>query len=97
MNCRLGGECELVSRDYLLVSEIESMPATIGVAQCLKCSQVYEAIGWKPRICDYCDLPYKDSLHDPCLGTIEGVIRACCGHGDPSRRYFVMSDGTLVQ
>ena len=34
-----------------------------------------------PRPCPKCNqLPNKNG-HDPCLGTIEGVFAACCGHG----------------
>ena len=76
---------ELVSRDDLL--------GGVGVAQCLRCSQVFEATGWQPRACAHCDLPYGESLHDPCLGTLEGVVEACCGHGNESRRYVSYADG----
>jgi hypothetical protein len=63
--------------------------ARVGIAQCVDCSQVYEATGWRERVCDHCRLPYGESLHDPCLGTLEGVTEACCGHGDPSRAYMI--------
>jgi hypothetical protein len=63
------------------------------VAQCLDCSLVFEATGWQPRVCGHCGLGYGESLHDPCLGTLEGVVEACCGHGDESRRYVSYADG----
>lgn len=77
--CRLGGSCELVSREALL-----GKPA---VAQCVKCSLVYEAASWRLRHCDHCGLDWGESLHDPCLGELPGVAAACCGHGDESKRY----------
>lgn len=79
MICRLGGECELVSREGII--------GRPGIAQCLRCSQVYEATGWQARRCDHCGMEYGESMHDPCLGEIEGAAEACCGHGDESRRY----------
>lgn len=66
-----------------------------GIAQCLDCSQVFETVGWQPRVCVSCGLGYGESLHDPCLGTIEGAVDACCGHGDESRRYVSYADGRL--
>lgn len=81
--CRLGGDCDLVSRANVLG---DRMP---HVAQCARCSQVYEATGWEPRVCGFCGLAFGESLHDPCLGTLDPPRQACCGHGDPSRRYGV--------
>ena len=60
-----------------------------GIAQCVRCATVYEATTWRPRQCETCGLVYGESTHDPCLGYIEGVTSACCGHGDPARRYGV--------
>lgn len=88
MTCRLGGECDLVSRDHLF--------GRPGIAQCRKCSQVYEATGWTHRVCPHCEKPYGESLHDPCLGTLEGVAEACCGHGDPTKAYVSYRDGRRV-
>lgn len=80
-----GAECRLVSRAEML--------GTAGVAQCLDCSTVYEPDGWRERRCDHCDMVFGQSLHDPCLGWLEGVVEACCGHGDESRRYVTYADG----
>ena len=77
--------------DHQLVSRADVMGHP-HVAQCALCSQVFEAT-WHPRVCAHCDLPYGESLHDPCLGTLEGVAEACCGHGDESRRYVSYVDG----
>jgi len=80
-------EHELISREVVLGDHAP------GIAQCLRCSQVFEATGWQPRVCAHCGLAYGESLHDPCLGTLEGVMEACCGHGDESRRYVSYADG----
>ena len=85
MNCRLGGNCELVSRGELLRRP--------GVAQCIRCSVVYEVVEWAPRTCKHCHLSYGESLHDPCLGTLPDVVEACCGHGDETARYVTYRDG----
>lgn len=86
--CRLGGACTLVSRDAML--------GRIGVAQCVRCSTVYAATNWAPRVCAHCGLAWGESLHDPCLGTLEGVTQACCGHGNPSLAYRQYADGRIV-
>jgi hypothetical protein len=84
--CRLGGPCDLVTRDSLFGYNVRD---GVGIAQCVRCSHVYEATGWQPRYCDHCHLFWGESLHDPCLGTIPGVKAACCGHGGLMERYNV--------
>lgn len=68
-----------------------------GIAQCVRCSQVYEATGWVPRSCGHCGLFWGESLHDPCLGTIPGVLAACCGHGGLMERYGVPEGWTRTE
>ena len=34
-----------------------------------------------PRACPKCSKVPTRAGHDPCLGTIEGAVSACCGHG----------------
>lgn len=84
--CRLGGDCELMSRDDIYGWAVVG---GAGIAQCVKCSTVYESTGWRPRQCEECHLMYGESTHDPCLGQLEGTTGACCGHGDPARRYGI--------
>lgn len=82
--CRVTGEpCRLRSREAVYGD------LAPGVAQCLDCSTVYEASGWKLRLCTHCKRFWGASLHDPCLGTLPNVSGACGGHGDPSQRYGV--------
>ena len=97
--CRIGGECDLVSRDEMLVPERPGLPRSIGIAQCVKCSEVYQAQDWQPRTCASCHEPYGEMLADPCLRLLAGtgVVRACCGHGDVAHAYAAYHDGTLVE
>lgn len=44
------------------------------------------------RPCGYCDLPNTPEGHDGCLGTLPGVMNACCGHGDPDDAYIQYND-----
>ena len=81
MICRLGGDCDPVDRSTVYG------PHDGGVMQCVRCSTVYAPTGWAPRACGHCGREYGESLHDPCLGTLPGVVDACCGHGDPARAY----------
>lgn len=42
------------------------------------------------RICEPCGEPIVDGEPDPCLGRIEGVEGACCGHGDHTKAYVAL-------
>jgi hypothetical protein len=46
--------------------------------------------------CTVCHLPPTPEGHDPCLGRLEGVTSACCGHGGVVEGYRVLEDGTRV-
>lgn len=48
---------------------------------CVKCGRGYEP-GEEP---------------DPCLGTLPGVIEACCGHGNPNKAYAFFENGVLLR
>lgn len=43
------------------------------------------------RCCGYCGKQDTPEGHDGCLGTLEGVMNACCGHGDTSEAYVQFS------
>lgn len=88
--CRLGGPCQLISREDVYGWTIEG---GAGIAQCVRCSTVYEATGWRPRQCSFCGLVWGESTHDPCLGHLDGTTSACCGHGDNDRRYGIPGEG----
>lgn len=40
----------------------------------------------KPK-CGHCGLPRTKEGHDGCIGTLEGVKNACCGHGEEAVAY----------
>lgn len=40
------------------------------------------------RECGHCGLENTIDGHDGCLGSIRGVLNACCGHGIESDRYI---------
>lgn len=94
-DCRLGGPCDLITREGAYGMNARD---GVGVAQCTRCSIVYEAIGFQRRVCPECHLEWGESLHDPCLeqadGTreIPGAVAACCGHGGRLPRYGVPDD-----
>jgi len=44
---------------------------------------------WKERPCGHCDLHDTTEGHDGCLGTLPGVMNACCGHGDKHEGAYV--------
>lgn len=45
------------------------------------------------RPCAACGAPQTPEGHDPCLGTLQGVTGACCGHGYPEDSYVLFDDG----
>lgn len=52
--------------------------------------------GWQSRPCGACGQPFTPEGHDPCLGTLKGVMNACCGHGHPSEAYVQLDNGTVI-
>lgn len=50
----------------------------------------------KPRRCKKCGENPTEEGHDSCLGTLEGVKHACCGHGILGMAYVVLDDGTRI-
>lgn len=51
---------------------------------------------YRQRPCGHCGLHYTKEGHDGCLGTIPNVQNACCGHGEVSSAYVVLSDGSRL-
>jgi len=48
------------------------------------------------RDCGHCGLPDTPEGHDGCLGTLPGVMNACCGHGVTGDAYVQFPDGTRI-
>ncbi len=45
------------------------------------------------RECGFCDRVDTSEGHDGCLGTLDGVMNACCGHGVTRDAYVQLSSG----
>lgn len=39
------------------------------------------------EICGHCNIPRTPEGHDGCIGTLENVRNACCGHGETKMAY----------
>ncbi len=52
---------------------------------------------WREKSCGYCGLHFTKEGHDGCLGTLPGVMNACCGHGDINDAYVQFLDGVIVR
>lgn len=54
---------------------------------------------YKERPCGYCN---KHSInegfesYDACIGKVDGLINACCGHGDASSAYAQINKNTIL-
>lgn len=52
---------------------------------------------WKNRPCGHCGRHNTQEGHDGCLGTLAGVINACCGHGEPENAYVQFENGSDIR
>lgn len=52
---------------------------------------------YEDRSCGYCNLYQTKEGHDGCLGTLNGIMNACCGHGRSNESYVQFLDGHCVQ
>ena len=51
----------------------------------------------KPQ-CSVCNLKRTPEGHDGCLGTLKGLMNACCGHGGKAEGAFVQFlDGSTIK
>lgn len=51
---------------------------------------------YKDRPCKKCNKVYTKEGHDACLGTLKGVLNACCGHGVTDHAYVQLLDGFSI-
>lgn len=54
------------------------------------------ADAWGIRPCGHCGLHDTPEGHDACLGTLTGVMNACCGHGETEAAYVQFADGLTI-
>ena len=50
----------------------------------------------KDRACGNCGNPETEEGHDACLGTLPGLMNACCGHGLKNEAYIQLMDSTSI-
>jgi len=55
-----------------------------------------KVISEKTRSCRYCKTPNTKEGHDPCLGTLPGIMNACCGHGNINQMYVQFLDSHCI-
>ena len=49
-----------------------------------------------PRQCGKCKANDRPDGHDACLGELQGIMNACCGHGDDAATYVQFLDGSTI-
>lgn len=54
------------------------------------------ATTYESRPCGHCDKMQTKEGHDPCLGTLIGIMNACCGHGQERESYVQFLDGNGI-
>jgi len=52
---------------------------------------------WQGRPCGHCDRMATAEGHDACLGTLPGVMNACCGHGIREEAYVRFTNGVVLR
>ncbi|HDZ24927.1 hypothetical protein LCGC14_1060700 [marine sediment metagenome] len=52
---------------------------------------------WKETPCGICGEKSTEEGHDKCIGTLPGVMNACCGHGQIDEAYVVFSDERILR
>lgn len=55
------------------------------------------ATTWQDRPCGHCDKRNTPEGHDGCLGTLPGVVNACCGHGCREESYIQFENGVTLR
>jgi len=49
------------------------------------------------KSCGHCGKHDTEEGHDGCLGTLPGVMNACCGHGQANEAYVQFWDGICIR
>jgi hypothetical protein len=52
---------------------------------------------WDKLPCGHCGKENTPEGHDGCVGTLPGVMNACCGHGAIGEAYVQFPNGRLMQ
>lgn len=52
---------------------------------------------FKDRSCGHCNKENIPEGHDACLGTLKGIMNACCGHGVLKEAYVQFLDGFSIR
>lgn len=51
----------------------------------------------KDKPCGNCGKLSTPEGHDACLGTLIGIMNACCGHGEEKEAYVQFLDGECIR
>ncbi|MCP9290012.1 hypothetical protein [Gracilimonas sediminicola] len=52
--------------------------------------------GYGKDHCDHCGLDRTPEGHDGCIGTLDNVMNACCGHGETEMAYVQFNDKSRI-
>ena len=53
--------------------------------------------GYAKEICGHCGLKRTSEGHDGCIGELNNVMNACCGHGENKVAYVQFLDGSCIR
>lgn len=60
-------------------------------------SDTKEPTAHNERDCGFCGMGNTEEGHDSCLGTLPGLMNACCGHGELNDTYIQFLDGKIIK
>lgn len=52
---------------------------------------------YEDRPCSHCNKKQTKEGHDGCIGTLPGIMNACCGHGRNNKAYVKFLDGYCIR
>ena len=59
-------------------------------------SDTKEPTAYNERDCGFCGMNNTKDGHDGCLGTLPGLMNACCGHGELNTAYVQFLDNKII-
>jgi len=81
-----------------VTSNFRGWPVTFRDGECYFSDTMEKTIPtWGDRPCGHCGRRATPDGHDGCLGTLPGIMNACCGHGQQDEAYVQFDDGICIR
>lgn len=82
----------------VIVSKIKMRGHQIVIDNGIRYADDHSMVAGNPRgYCGHCKIKDTKEGYDGCVGSLEDVEYACCGHGDLSLAYIAFDSGIVVR